>query len=117
MAAQLVADRGYDSVGIDDIVRVTGVARGSLYNVFGSKAGIVAHGMPIVMARDTVEQATRLTAMLLASTGARDPLIADQLRIQLRELATRGSVQMQVGAALLAPHADLLSPARTTTGG
>jgi AcrR family transcriptional regulator len=115
-AVHLVTDRGYDAVGIDDIVRATGVARGSLYNVFGSKAGIVAHGMTIVTACGTVEQTARLTAMLLASTGARDPLIADQLRIQLRELAARGSVQMQVGAALLERHADLLSPTRTTKG-
>lgn len=32
--------RGYNATSIDEIVKVTGVVRGSLYSIFGSKQGI-----------------------------------------------------------------------------
>ncbi len=39
-AAALFADRGYEGTSVDDLVTATGVHRGSLYKVFGSKRGL-----------------------------------------------------------------------------
>ncbi|SER84132.1 TetR/AcrR family transcriptional regulator [Corynebacterium cystitidis] len=39
-AGELLVRRGYNATSIDEIVKVTGVARGSLYSIFGSKQGI-----------------------------------------------------------------------------
>lgn len=41
-ASDLFARRGYAATSIDEVVKVTGVARGSLYSIFGSKQGIFA---------------------------------------------------------------------------
>ncbi|KMY23616.1 hypothetical protein ACU19_02845 [Actinobaculum suis] len=39
-AGELFVKRGYNATSIDELVKVTGVARGSLYSIFGSKQGI-----------------------------------------------------------------------------
>ena len=39
-AASLFCERGYDGTSVDDLVRVLGIHRGSLYQTFGSKRGL-----------------------------------------------------------------------------
>lgn len=39
-AAALFCERGYDGTSVDDLVRVLGIHRGSLYQTFGSKRGL-----------------------------------------------------------------------------
>lgn len=39
-AGELFVKRGYNATSIDELVKVTGVARGSLYSIFGSKQGV-----------------------------------------------------------------------------
>lgn len=39
-AGELFILRGYNATSIDEIVKATGVVRGSLYSIFGSKQGI-----------------------------------------------------------------------------
>lgn len=39
-ARQLFATQGYNGTSIDDLVRVTGLLRGSLYKAFGSKRNL-----------------------------------------------------------------------------
>ena len=39
-AAALFRERGYDGTSVDDLVRVLGIHRGSLYQTFGSKRGL-----------------------------------------------------------------------------
>ena len=38
-AMQLFAARGYDAVGVQEIVDAVGIAKPTLYHFFGSKAG------------------------------------------------------------------------------
>lgn len=93
--ARLVAERGYDAVGIDDLVRSTGVGRGSLYAAFGGKAAIGARALALA---DGPER-DRLAAMLLASSAATDPDVVTALRAW-RSAATRP--ELALGSALLA---------------
>lgn len=39
-AGELFVSRGYNATSIDEIVKATGVARGSLYSIFGSKQAV-----------------------------------------------------------------------------
>jgi AcrR family transcriptional regulator len=105
--ARLVAERGYDAVGVDDVVRVTGVARGSLYHRFGSKAGIIAGSLAVVAGAGDDRATVELVALVLASSGARDPLIAAELGRVLADLDRRVDLPSSLGAALLARHPDL----------
>ena len=41
-ACALFVDRGFAATSIDELVKATGVVRGSLYSIFGSKQGIFA---------------------------------------------------------------------------
>jgi AcrR family transcriptional regulator len=108
--AALVAERGYDAVGIDDVVRVTGVARGSLYHHFGSKAGIIAASLAVVAAAGDDDPTIQLVALVLASSGARDPLIAVELSRLLADLGRRHDLPSALGTALLGRHPDLSAP-------
>jgi len=40
-ARQLFAERGYEDVGAEEIVRAAGVSRGALYHHFGGKSGLL----------------------------------------------------------------------------
>lgn len=55
-AAQLFADRGLDATRIDEVARVTGVPRATLYYYFPGKEHILAH----LLSRTLGEMATRL---------------------------------------------------------
>lgn len=41
-AVEMFKEYGYDEVSVKDISRVSGISEGSIYNFFGSKAGILA---------------------------------------------------------------------------
>jgi TetR/AcrR family transcriptional regulator, transcriptional repressor for nem operon len=113
--AGLVLQRGYDAVGVDDIVRVSGVGRGSLYQVFGSKAGLIARGLALAAEQDDGDTAA-LTGLVLASSGARDPLIAAELRRCLARLGPRPELAATLGRALLGRHPELLDPGPEPAG-
>lgn len=105
--ANLVLERGYDAVGIDDITRATGVGRGSLYRVFGSKAGVIALALAGAADRDD-ERLAELTALVLASSAAIDPLIRPELTRGLANIGRAGDPGMQLGRALLERHRQLV---------
>ena len=107
--ADLVLARGYDAVGIDDITRATGVGRGSLYRVFGSKAAIISLALAGAVERDD-ERLAELTALVLASSAALDPLIAPELARSLAVIGRAGDPAMHVGRALLERHRRLTPP-------
>ena len=44
-AAAAFRERGYEATSVDDLVRVTGLHRGSLYSAFGSKRGIFVRAL------------------------------------------------------------------------
>lgn len=78
----LVLTRGYDAVGIEDIVRATGIGRGSLYQAFGSKAVLVARTVTDAADRRDPRRA-ELAALLLASSAAGDPDVRSALSLCL----------------------------------
>lgn len=74
-AAAVFRRRGYASTSIDHLVEATGVHRGSLYGVFGSKHGLFLRVLDAVDAAD-VDPDRRLDVILvglleLAPTDAR----------------------------------------------
>ncbi len=75
-ARQLIAQRGYASVGTPEIARAAGVTRGALYHQFADKRSLFA-AVTEAVERDTTER-------LLAAISARapsDPLAALHLAI------------------------------------
>lgn len=75
----LVLTRGYDAVGIDDIVKATGIGRGSLYQAFGSKALLVARTVTDATERRDPHRA-EFVALLMASSAATDPDVRTALQ-------------------------------------
>lgn len=102
---RLVIERGYDAVSLDDIQRITGVGRGSIYQAFGSKAGLIARALDAMASQGGV-QADRLVAVVLASSAVSDPDILTRLTGQLAAMGSRQEQERRLGRALLAriPH-------------
>ena len=70
-AVRLIAERGFSATSVDEIAEAAGVAKGSVYYNFGSKADLFAQIL--------TEGITRLTASLraaAAAAGDRPPLAA-----------------------------------------
>ncbi len=78
-ATELFAARGVTSTSIDDIAAAAGIAKGSIYYNFESKAGLVEE----IMARNSVLLADALRAATKdrAGTELRDELVRGLLRL------------------------------------
>ncbi|MBH5338103.1 TetR/AcrR family transcriptional regulator [Streptomyces pactum] len=61
-AAALFAAHGYEGTSVDDLVTATGIHRGSLYKVFGSK-----RGLHLTALRDHLDHEIRPTAAAIAT--------------------------------------------------
>jgi TetR/AcrR family transcriptional repressor of nem operon len=97
---RLVIERGYDAVSLDDVQRLTGLGRGSIYQAFGSKAGLIARAMDAVAARGSAD-ADQLTAVILASSAISDPEIMVRLTRQLQAMGSTPEQERRLGGALL----------------
>ena len=64
-AAAVFRRGGYAATSIDHLVEATGVHRGSLYNVFGSKHGLFLRVLDVVAAPD-VDPVERIDVLLVA---------------------------------------------------
>ena len=64
-AAAVFRRGGYAAASVDDLVEATGVHRGSLYNVFGSKHGLFLRVLDAAAAPDA-DPAERLDVLLVA---------------------------------------------------
>src|SRR3954451_14151900 len=62
-ARRLFAERGYDDVGTEEIVRTAGVTRGALYHHFGDKASL----LEALYARIEAESTERVARIVLGS--------------------------------------------------
>jgi AcrR family transcriptional regulator len=63
VARRLFAERGYDGVGTEEIVRAAGVTRGALYHHFGGKAAL----LEAVYERLEAESTERVARVVLGS--------------------------------------------------
>lgn len=107
--AALLVERGYDAVSVDEIVRVTGLGRGSLYKAFGSKAGLMARVLADERRRRTGAPAgmAAMCSVVLASSGAHDPEVAGELAQCLDLLGHSDDDRARLlGAALLERRAS-----------
>src|SRR5215467_14044113 len=50
-AATLFREKGFDGVGLADIMRAAGLTHGGFYGHFGSKEDLEAHALSLAMAR------------------------------------------------------------------
>ena len=71
---------GYEGTSVDDLVRATGLHRGSIYQAFGSKRGLFLAAL-----RHTVTEDAR-------STAALDLLLVATLELAPRDIEVRGLV-------------------------
>jgi AcrR family transcriptional regulator len=99
-AAAVFRRGGYAAASVDDLVEATGVHRGSLYNVFGSKHGLFLRVLDAAAAPDA-DPAERLDVLLVALLE----LAAVDVRVRDRVgsiVSQNGVTAKQLGERLLA---------------
>ncbi len=79
-ASAVFCQRGYASTSVDHLVDATGVHRGSLYGVFGSKHGLFLRVLDAVDAHDS-SSAERLDVILvgLLELAPTDPRVRERI--------------------------------------
>lgn len=99
-AATVFCQRGYASTSIDHLVETTGMHRGSLYGVFGSKHGLFLRVLDAVDAREA-PSAQRLDVILvgLLELAPTDPRVRERIT---RLLEAHDITDDQLGNRLLA---------------
>lgn len=99
-AAVVFCQRGYAATSIDHLVETTGVHRGSLYGVFGSKHGLFLRVLDAVDAKET-PPAGRLDVILvgLLELAPTDPRVRERIT---RLLAAHDITDEHLGNRLLA---------------
>ncbi|MGC4029812.1 MAG: helix-turn-helix domain-containing protein [Steroidobacteraceae bacterium] len=97
-AAAVFRRRGYAATSIDHLVEATGMHRGSLYGVFGSKHGLFLRVLDA--AASSIDPADRLDLMLVAllELAPVDPRVRERLGKLLSE---NGITEEQLGGRLL----------------
>lgn len=84
-AARAFSEGGYEATSVDDLLRCTGLHRGSLYQAFGSKRGLFLVALRRANSEPAVERwaepsvSSRLDLLLVAllELGPRDQAVAD----------------------------------------
>lgn len=82
-AAAAFLETGYEGTSIDDLVRRTGIHRGSLYQAFGSKRGLFLTALRQTLTPDTTDALDLLLVATLELAPRDDEvraLVADALR-------------------------------------
>lgn len=99
-AAAVFRARGYASTSVDHLVEATGVHRGSLYGVFGSKHGVFLRVLDAVDATDT-DPDQRLDVILvgLLELAPTDPRVRERVG---RLLAAHAITEKHLGGRLRA---------------
>ena len=108
-AATAFSERGYEATSVDDLVRCTGLHRGSLYQAFGSKRGLFLlalrrAGSELATGRWGEPAATGHLDLLLVALlelGPRDPVVADLVDETIR-IAPVSDVARRLGRRLIA---------------
>jgi AcrR family transcriptional regulator len=98
-AARVFRQRGYASTSVDHLVDATGVHRGSLYGVFGSKHGLFLRVLDALNA-DDADQTARLDVVLigLLELSPTDPGVRHRITDML---TTHHITTAQLGTRLL----------------
>lgn len=98
-AASVFRQRGYASTSVDHLVEATGVHRGSLYGVFGSKHGLFLRALDRADApQNTPDERLDLILVGLLELAPTDRRVRDRIAALLQ---THDITQDQLGARLL----------------
>lgn len=99
-AAAVFRQRGYTATSVDHLVDATGVHRGSLYGVFGSKLGLFLRVLDAANAPNA-DPAAQLEVILvgLLELAPGDPRVRGQIASIIR---AKSITEQQLGAGLLA---------------
>ena len=101
-ALKLFASRGYDAVGVQEIVDAAGITKPTLYHYFGSKQGLLE-----VLLQENLDELFRQVKQ--AGTYKGDlPLTLNQVTSAYFDFARRHSAfyRMQLGLWFAPPHSD-----------
>jgi len=98
-AARVFRSRGYEGTSVDALVEATGVHRGSLYGVFGSKHGLFVATLRHVVAGPDPDAATDMLLVALLDLAPVDPAVSALVRTAL---ADRALTPADLGTRLLA---------------
>lgn len=104
LAAQEFADRGYEGTSVSQLVKATGLLRGSLYGAFGSKSELfrLAYDHAIDTSHDA-DLLLDLTTVALRERASDDLELATHVRSFLHSLEGAGvPASKQIYARLLA---------------
>lgn len=97
---------GYAGTSVDDLVRATGLHRGSLYQAFGSKRGLFCAALEGSRTPDTSSDATDLLLVALMDLAPRDAAVREMCRAELT--GPRGLTPELLGRRIL-ERAGLIS--------
>lgn len=88
--SELFIKRGFAATSIDEIVKATGVVRGSLYSIFGSKQGIFVAALELAAGQWADPTATNdhMDARDTSDTPAEDTVLLDLLNVAVFEIAS-----------------------------
>lgn len=97
----LFAQRGYLGTSIDELTSRTGMLRGSLYGVFGSKMGLFRSCAQSILDSGDFESPDSMAFLIVAlkDVGSTDPRIADYAMAHLAALGENPA--HKIGSALL----------------
>lgn len=99
-AVGVFRQRGYAGTSIDHLVEVTGVHRGSLYGVFGSKHGLFLRGLDLGGEPSTsVDECLDILLVALLELAPTDRTVRDRVSDLLHR---SGTTPQQLGHRLLA---------------
>jgi len=107
-ALRLFVERGYDAVGVQEIVEAAGVTKPTLYHHFGSKRGLLVE---LAAGIDTTLRATVKPALVYAHDMPRD---LEQLIARLLEYGSSRPLQMRL--LLAATYAPVESEMKAVLG-
>jgi TetR/AcrR family transcriptional repressor of nem operon len=100
---------GYEGTSIDDLVRASGLHRGSIYKAFGSKRGLFVQALGQIVGGDSHDDdSTDLLLVALMELAPRDAEIGTIVstilaRTQPRHTATTLGARLLTRAALTTP--------------
>ena len=94
-AREIFATQGYNGTSIDDLVRATGLMRGSIYKAFGSKRNLF-----VMLLADTANDFQRTAVNLDILTVALMDLAANDKEIRLKCQAIVGETSSTFSKAL-----------------
>jgi AcrR family transcriptional regulator len=95
-AAKIFSELGYNATSIDDLVKVTGLLRGSLYKAFASKAGLFESSLRQQFVIDPEFQSSQTQDLLIVALKEVAPVEPKIQKFLVQMLAGRADAVAQL---------------------